>query len=88
MSNFHNSVGGALEFLHTLPELKGLDFSDSAISDFAIDILASLPHLEVLDLRGTGLSKEGIDRLRHEMPHCVIRADDTPDYIIEQEGSK
>lgn len=85
LSNFHNSVSGALDFLRTLPALKEIDVSDSSISDSAIDILASLQQLEVLDVRETALSADGIDRLRHMMPNCVIRGDDTPDYILKRD---
>lgn len=63
---------GVVGALRTLPKLKELDLSHTAINEFALLDIANLKQLKRLRLAGLNLPDVAIARFRKASPECVI----------------
>ena len=63
-----------LKGIENLRSLKGLVLSTTAVGDSGLQHLHGLDGLVMLELKQTAVTKAGVNRLRAELPNCVIYA--------------
>jgi serine/threonine protein kinase len=69
------AVAENLESIISLPRLESLNLMGTSLTDAHVATLSKASRLTLLDLRNNGISKEAMDRLRVELPGCVIESD-------------
>ncbi|HVX15103.1 MAG TPA: hypothetical protein VHC22_28180 [Pirellulales bacterium] len=58
--------------LQQLPRLLSLKLSNTNIDDAGLEPLCGMPGLRMLNLDGTDVTEDGLQRLRQQLPNCVI----------------
>lgn len=63
----------ALKQIGELPQLRGLDLTDTPIGETGIDQLAEMKQLERLNLTGTGVEHKDVKRIEEAVPGISVR---------------